>query len=64
MKNLRGFNRCYFKLSVIAMFSTINKLTKIEINMLYHKIAYENAINSLDPPTKPINNYHFSHKYI
>jgi hypothetical protein len=46
------------------MFSTISKLTKIEINMLYHKIAYENTIHSLDPPTKLVNNYHFSHKYI
>ena len=50
MKNLRGYNKRYFKLSTIAMFSTINKLTKIEINMLYHRIAYENAIQSLDPP--------------
>lgn len=50
MKNLRGYNKRYFKLSTIAMFSTINKLNKIEINVLYHKIAYENAIHSLDPP--------------
>jgi len=50
MKNLRGYNKRYFKLSTIAMFSTIWKLSKIEINMLYHKIAYENKISSLDPP--------------
>ena len=50
MKNLRGYNKRYFKLSTIAMFSTINKLSKIEINMLYHKVAYENKIESSDPP--------------
>jgi hypothetical protein len=51
MKNLRGYNKRYFKLSTIAMFSTINKLCSVETNSnLYHKRAYENEINSLDPP--------------
>lgn len=51
MKNLRGYNKQYFKLSTIAMFSTINKLCTSETNSnLYHKIAYENEIQSLDPP--------------
>lgn len=51
MKNLRGYKKSYFKLAVIAMYSTICKLSKIEINMMYHKIAYENEIQSLDPPS-------------
>lgn len=50
MKNLRGYNKRYFKLSTIAMYSTICKLSKIETNMLYHKSAYENKIESSDPP--------------
>ncbi|WP_164967688.1 hypothetical protein [Arcobacter sp. CECT 8985] len=51
MKNLRGYKKQYFKLSIIAMFSTIIKLCTVEINNnLYHKRAYENEINSLDPP--------------
>ena len=50
MKNLRGYNKRYFKLSTIAMYSTVSKLSKIEINMLYHKDAYENKIQSSDPP--------------
>lgn len=51
MKNLRGYKKSYFKLAVIAMYSTICNLSKIEINMMYHKSAYEDEINTLDPPT-------------
>ncbi|NQY23725.1 MAG: hypothetical protein HRT41_06800 [Campylobacteraceae bacterium] len=50
MKNLRGYKKSYFKLAVIAMFSTLCKLSKIEINMMYHKRAYEDSIKCLDPP--------------
>lgn len=50
MKNLRGYKKQYFKLAIIAMYSTICKLSKIEINMMYHRIAHENKINALDPP--------------
>lgn len=52
MKNLRGYKKSYFKLAVIAMYSTISNLSKIEINMIYHKKAYENEINTLDPPLR------------
>lgn len=53
MKNLRGYKKRYFKLSTIAMYSTINKLSSNETNnALYHKRAYENEICSLDPPFK------------
>ena len=51
MKNLKGYKKRYFKLAVIAMYSTICKLSKIEINMRYHKIAYEDKIQCLDPPS-------------
>ncbi len=55
MKNLRGYKKRYFKLSTIAMYSTINKLSTNETNnTLYHKRAYENKINSLDPPQTSI----------
>ncbi|WP_164968098.1 hypothetical protein [Arcobacter sp. CECT 8986] len=51
MKNLRGYKKQYFKLSIIAMYSTIKKLCNVETNNnLYHKKAYENKISSLDPP--------------
>jgi len=50
MKNLRGYRKSYYKLAVIAMYSTLCKLSKIEINMMYHKRAYEHSIQSLDPP--------------
>lgn len=50
MKNLRGYKKRYFKLSTIAMYSTICKLSKIEINMLYHKLAYEASLPTRAPP--------------
>ena len=52
MKNLRGYKKSYFKLAVIAMYSTICDLSKIEINMTYHKVAHENKIHTIDPPIK------------
>ena len=50
MKNLRGYKKRYFKLSIIAMYSTICNLSKIEINMLYHKKAYESSLPTRAPP--------------
>ena len=51
MKNLRGYKKkSYFNLAVIAMYSTLSTLSKIEINMMYHKRAYEDSIKCLDPP--------------
>jgi len=55
MKNLRGYKRAYFKLAIIAMYSTICKLSKIEINMLYHRLAYESTLPSRAPPKNFLN---------
>jgi hypothetical protein len=51
MRNLRGYKKRYFKLAIIAMYSTLWKLSKIEINMLYHKKAYLYKLPARDPPT-------------
>jgi len=50
MKNLRGYKKRYFKLSTIAMYSTLCNLSKIEINMIYHKLAYETNLPTRAPP--------------
>lgn len=57
MKNLRGYKKSYFKLAVIAMYSTLCTLSKIEINMKYHKRAYEDSIKCLDPPFSLFSQY-------
>ena len=40
MKHLRGCTRQYFSLAVIAMYSTLHKLSRLESNYQYHKLAY------------------------
>ena len=44
-KYLRGHNRQYFSLAVIAMYATLHKLCTLDSNYQYHKLAY-----ALTPP--------------
>lgn len=50
MKNLRGYKKQYFKLSAIAMYSTLCNLSRIEISMIYHRKAYEASLPTRAPP--------------
>ena len=52
MKHLRGYTKRYYKLSIIAMYSTINKLCTIDSNFMYHKKAFEYDTVNKDPPFK------------
>jgi hypothetical protein len=54
MKFLKGFKRRYFKLSIIAMYSTWHKLAKIEAAFEYHKKALEYQEYKTSPPQKQI----------
>jgi len=50
-KHLNGYKKKYFSLSIIAMYSTINKLCKADINFQYHFKAYELIQPSQAPPS-------------
>ncbi len=50
MKNLRGYKKRYFKLSTIAMYSTLLTLCKEQSNFVYHKKAFEYDPLNKDPP--------------
>ena len=47
---LRGFKKRYFKLSLIAVYSSINKLSKIDISYIYHKLSYKDPNKQTSPP--------------
>ena len=49
-KYLRGHNRLYFSLAVIAMYSTLHKLSWIDSNLQYHKKAFVYHEYKTSPP--------------
>jgi len=50
MKHLNGYGKRYFSLAIIAMYSTINKLSSIDIKFKYHIKAFEYSPLSQAPP--------------
>ena len=50
MKYLRGLKKRYFKLSIIAMYSTWHKLAEIAAAYEYHKKALEYQEYKTSPP--------------
>jgi hypothetical protein len=50
MKHLRGYTKRYFSLAVIAMYSTLNKLCRIDSNQQYHLYAYKIEEYKTSPP--------------
>ena len=55
MKHLKGYGKRYFSLAVIAMYSTLNKLSKIDSNFQYHLKAFEYLPLSQAPPKSYFN---------
>ncbi len=56
MKHLKGYGKQYFSLAIIAMYSTLNKLSKVDSSFQYHKKAFEFIQPSQAPP-------YFSYNY-
>ena len=50
MRYLRGYTKRYFSLAIIAMYSTLHKLTQRDSNYKYHKDAFENLERKTSPP--------------
>ena len=50
MKHLKGYGKRYFSLAIIAMYSTINKLSQIDSNFQYHKKAFAYQEYKTSPP--------------
>jgi len=50
MKHLRGYTRSYFSLSMIAMYSTLHKLCRLDSNYKYHKLPYSPLPQKTAPP--------------
>jgi len=50
MKHLRGFMKRYFSLAIIAMYSTLHKLSRCDSNYKYHEKAFEYAPLKQAPP--------------
>jgi len=51
MKHLRGHTKRYFSLAVIAMYSTLHKLSRRDSNFQYHKYAFKIEEYKTSPPT-------------
>ncbi|MEA2019894.1 MAG: hypothetical protein U9N59_15795 [Campylobacterota bacterium] len=56
MKHLRGYGKRYFSLAIIAMYSTLNKLSKADSNFQYHLKAFEYLPLAQAPPYPNFNN--------
>jgi len=50
MKHLKGFTKRYFSLAIIAVYSTVSKLCKIDANYKYHKLSYKEPPKGTSPP--------------
>jgi hypothetical protein len=50
MKHLNGYTKRYFSLAIIAMYSTIHKLQKVESLLEYHLKALEYQEYKTSPP--------------
>jgi hypothetical protein len=50
MKDLRGYTKRYFSLAIIAMFSTLHKLSRIRSSLQYHTIAFVYHEYKTSPP--------------
>jgi len=50
MKHLRGYTKRYFSLAIIAMYSTLSRLVRIDANYKYHKLSYSEPPKSTSPP--------------
>ena len=51
-KHLRGYRKNYFSLSNIAMYSTLFKLCRADVNFMYHFKAYELIQPAQAPPSE------------
>jgi hypothetical protein len=50
MKHLKGYNKQYFSLAMIAMYSTLYKLCTIDANHQYHTKTFEYQEYKTSPP--------------
>jgi len=50
MKHLKGYGKRYFSLAIIAMYSTLNKLSRVDSNFQYHKKAFAYQEYKTSPP--------------
>jgi len=50
MKHLRGYTKRYFSLAIIAMYSSLHKLTRVENALEYHLLAMEYQEYKTSPP--------------
>jgi hypothetical protein len=50
MRYLKGYGKRYFSLAIIAMYSTIDKLSAVDINYQYHITAWEYQQLKTGPP--------------
>ena len=50
MKHLKGYGKRYFSLAIIAMYSSLFKLSKNDSNFKYHKKSFEFTQQSQAPP--------------
>ncbi|MEA3314977.1 MAG: hypothetical protein U9Q30_03905 [Campylobacterota bacterium] len=55
MKHLKGFGKRYFSLAIIAMYSTLYKLSKVDSNFQYHIKSFEYLPLKQAPPYTNLN---------
>jgi uncharacterized protein Veg len=50
MKHLKGYTKRYFSLAIIAMYSSLFKLTRDDSNYVYHKKSWQFRDTLTSPP--------------
>jgi len=53
-KYLRGHNKQYFTLVVLAVYSTLHKLCRLDSNFQYFKLAFSPLPHKTAPPAQTI----------
>jgi len=55
MRHLKGYNKRYFSLAIIAMYSTLFKLCAVDANYQYHLKAFAYQEYKTSPPYTTFN---------
>ena len=50
MKHLKGYKKKYFSLAIIAMYSTLYKLSSKDTSYIYHKLSHKDPAKKTSPP--------------
>ncbi len=49
-KYLKGLKKRYFSLTIIAIYSTLHIIGRVDANYIYHKLSHKSPVKNTSPP--------------